>query len=98
MLEALQQIANQIQEQFPAAVTTLQPMGPNALTLAVVLGDHLVELDWHPSAGFGVTLVTEDKSFTMGSDAAFTDAADAEKYLVQQLTAIAGEHMMVTQC
>ena len=92
MLEIIQEVVSRFQEQFPAAVTTLQPLGPNALTLAVVLGDQLVELDWSASEGFGVTLVTEDKSFTRGSDAAFTNAVDAEKYLAQQLTMIAGLH------
>ena len=89
MLEALQEMVSRLQARFPAAVTNLEPLGPNDLTLTVVLGDQLVELDWSASEGFGVTHVTEDKSFTRGSDAAFTDAADAEKYLFQQLAAIA---------
>ena len=89
MLEALQEMAGRLQQQFPSAVITLEPMGPNDLTLDVVLGDQLLVLDWFPE-GFGVTLVTENKSFTRGCDVAFTDAADAEEYLVQQLKAIAG--------
>ena len=83
-------MVDRLQERFPSAVTTLQAWGPDSLTLDVVLGDQLVELDWSASEGFGVTLVTEDKSFTRGSDAAFTTVADAERYLTQQLALIAG--------
>ena len=88
----LQALASRLQEQFPEAVVTLHLVTPNYSVLDVVLGEQLFELEWEAGQGFGVTHVTEDKSFTRGSDAGFDEASIAENYLLQQLAAIADIH------
>ena len=53
--------------------------------LDVIVNDDFYVLEWYETEGFGVTLVTEQNSFTRSSDAGFATLHDAEQYLLAQL-------------
>ncbi len=63
----------------------LHVFGSHGAMLHVTVKDKLYLLEYVEAEGFGVTLVTEEKSFMRGSDVAFTTLHEAEQYLLAQL-------------
>ena len=87
--EQFQQLSERLQANFPRAKLFLDIFGQTGAVLNIVLNQELYEIEWREQEGFGVTHVTDEKSFTRGSDVGFDKMPEAEQYLVAALAAIA---------